>query len=56
MDRNIDDGPFLHGDGGYLLTRFGGDRECQRNHVIATRHSSEHPNDGMQTQRLLIQC
>lgn len=55
MDRDVNVGPFLHGDGRHSLARFGGDWESQGNHVIPSRHSPEHPDDGVQAHRLLIQ-
>ena len=53
MDRNIENGPFLHGDGRHLLARFGGDRERQRDHFVPSSYPSKHPDDGVQTHRLL---
>ena len=53
VDSNVDNGPFLHGDGRYRLSRFGSYGEGERNRVVLSCHPRKHPNDGMETHRLL---
>ena len=50
---DIDASTFLDWDRRNLLTRLGGDRERQRDHVVATCFSSQEREDRVQPHRLL---